>query len=134
MKKSQNVGTNIYTHFTINTTLFHQPLICSHLFAISLHCFLLMNTILLLDAFTCITVEAISYIYYIELTKKTRKQGIKCFYLKANNTILQSHCNCWGILAFSLNFFKNLAICPYFETIQRRAPISILDYLKIEFQ
>ena len=143
MKKSQNVGTNIYTHFTINTTLFHQPLICSHLFAISLHCFLLMNTILLLDAFTCITVEAISYIYYIELTKKTRKQGIKCFYLKANNTILQSHCNCWGILAFSLNFLKIQQYVPILK-LYRGVPLfrysitlklsfnEILDLQKIE--
>ena len=38
------------------------------------------------------------------------------------------------ILAFYPYFLKYLAICPCFEIIYVHAPISKLDFIKIEFQ
>ena len=47
---------------------------------------------------------------------------------------LDSHRNEGDSSILPFFFFLNLAICPRFQTIEGHAPVSILDYLKLEFQ
>ena len=39
---------------------------------------------------------------------------------------------CWGFWNFTLFLKKNLAICPCFQTILGRVPVSKLNFIKIK--